>query len=450
MAQLNDTLVQGDLRVTGTMYGTQSATVVSNANLAVPPISTTSNTSTVGDYSVYYGANKYLPDSTNNYNIHTVATNFGSSMYRATQIATASSSDKPSLLYERSAVSSDGVAWTFGNWKGISFTDHTHGNISNTGTLTDTAAAAAGNDYVVIRDADNAKIQTSTIKGTDVADAISKKHSHSTLTLSTTPTAYDGSHTLALPSSDPYTSARTPASHTHGNIANGGTLTDTAAAAAGNDYVFIRDADNAKIQTSTIKGTDVADAVSKKHSHSSLTLSTSAQAYDGSNTLKLPASDPYTSSRTPTAHASSETTYGIGSTSNHGHVKLSANIAPTGIDTSGSTAVAWKSWDFSNDSTSSVKAWNSLTQNSMVQITGSPSASSDSTSPENGRINAISMSSDGQCVQLAMGWDLNYRYKKANQTSWEAWEHVVRSSTIKRIVVDTVLGSDPETVYILA
>lgn len=90
---------------------------------------------------------------------------------------------------------------------------HTHGNISNTGTLTDTAAAAAGNDYVVIRDADNAKVQTSTIKGTDVADAVSKKHSHSTLTLSTTAQAYDGSHTLALPSTDPYTSARTPSAH---------------------------------------------------------------------------------------------------------------------------------------------------------------------------------------------------------------------------------------------
>ncbi len=90
---------------------------------------------------------------------------------------------------------------------------HTHGNISNTGTLTDTAAAATGNDYVVIRDADNAKIQTSTIKGTDVADAVSKKHSHSTLTLSTTAQAYDGSHTLALPSTDPYTSARTPSAH---------------------------------------------------------------------------------------------------------------------------------------------------------------------------------------------------------------------------------------------
>ena len=106
-------------------------------------------------------------------------------------------------------------------------TSHAHGNIANGGTLTDTAAAAAGNDYVVIRDADNAKIQTSTIKGTDVADAVSKKHSHSTLTLSTTAQAYDGTHTLALPSTDPYTSARTPASHTHGNITNAGAIGST-------------------------------------------------------------------------------------------------------------------------------------------------------------------------------------------------------------------------------
>ena len=144
----------------------------------------------------------------------------------------------------------------------------------------------------------------------------------SSLTLSTTAQKYDGTHTLALPASDPYTSARTPASHTHGNIQNGGTLNDTAAAAAGNDYVVIRDADNNKIQTSTIKGTDVADAVSKKHSHSSLTLSTTAQAYDGTNTLKLPASDPYSSARTPSAHATNSTTYGAGTTTNYGHVRL--------------------------------------------------------------------------------------------------------------------------------
>ena len=179
---------------------------------------------------------------------------------------------------------------------------HNHGNISNSGTLTDTAAAASGDDYLVIRDDTDNQIQTSTIKGTDVADAITKKHEHSSLTLSKTAQTYDGTHTLALPTDDPYTSARTPASHTHGNISNAGALTDTAAAATGNDYVVIRDADNNKVQTSTIKGTDVADAITKKHEHSSLTLSKSAQVYDGTHTLALPSTDPYTSARTPTSH----------------------------------------------------------------------------------------------------------------------------------------------------
>ena len=111
---------------------------------------------------------------------------------------------------------------------GVAPSSHTHGNISNDGTLTDAATAAAGNDYVVIRDADNAKIQTSTIKGTDVADAVTKKHVHGNITLSTTAQAYDGSHTIAMPASDPYTSARTPASHTHGSITNDGKLGSTA------------------------------------------------------------------------------------------------------------------------------------------------------------------------------------------------------------------------------
>lgn len=125
---------------------------------------------------------------------------------------------------------------------------HAHGNIANGGTLTDTAAAAAGNDYVVIRDADNNKVQTSTIKGTDVADAVSKKHSHSTLTLSTTAQAYDGSHTLALPSTDPYTSARTPTSHTHGNITNGGALqTNDITIASGDKLVVTDSSDSNKV-----------------------------------------------------------------------------------------------------------------------------------------------------------------------------------------------------------
>ena len=222
---------------------------------------------------------------------------------------------------------------------------HTHGNIANDGTLTDTAAAAAGNDYVVIRDDTNDTIQTSTIKGTDVADAVSNKHSHSTLTLSTTAQAYDGSHTLKLPESDPYTSARIPASHTHGNISDTGTLTDTAAAAAGNDYVVIRDADNATIQTSTIKGTDVADAVSKKHSHSTLTLSTTAQAYDGTHTLALPANDPYTSDRTPSSHTHGNITNDgkIGSTANLPVITGTSGTVTTGSFATTATAVATSS-----------------------------------------------------------------------------------------------------------
>lgn len=195
---------------------------------------------------------------------------------------------------------------------------HSHGNITNGGALTDTAAAATGNDYLVIRDADNNKIQTSTIKGVDVSDAVTKKHSHSSLTLSLEAQKYDGNKTLQLPAVDPYDTARPPASHSHGNIANGGTLTDTADAATGNDYVVIRDADNNKIQTSTIKGVDVADAVVKKHTHSSLTLSKTAQAYDGDKTLQLPASDPYDTARTPTSHT-------------HGNITNSGTIASTEV-----------------------------------------------------------------------------------------------------------------------
>ena len=151
---------------------------------------------------------------------------------------------------------------------GVTPASHTHGNIANGGTLTDTAAAAAGNDYVVIRDADNAKIQTSTIKGTDVADAVSKKHEHSTLTLSTTAQAYDGTHTLALPASDPYTSARTPASHTHGNITNAGGITASGVTIANGDSLAIVDSSetNKLIAKSSITfdGSTTSKALSQK------------------------------------------------------------------------------------------------------------------------------------------------------------------------------------------
>lgn len=170
---------------------------------------------------------------------------------------------------------------------GVTPASHSHGNIANGGTLTDTAAAAAGNDYVVIRDADNAKIQTSTIKGTDVADAVSKKHSHSTLTLSTTAQAYDGSHTLALPSTDPYTSARTPASHTHGNITNAGTITADTAIASGTKIATVGTDNKVSRSPISFDGSTTTKALTQKGTWESFAksgdITTAIQALDVSS-----------------------------------------------------------------------------------------------------------------------------------------------------------------------
>ena len=100
-----------------------------------------------------------------------------------------------------------------------------------------------------------------------------------------------------------------------------GVVIGPASATSGNIALF--DGGTGKlIKNSSISDTDVADAVSKRHSHSSLTLSTTAQKYDGTNTLALPSSDPYTSARTPTSHTDTTGAYGKGTTSNYGHVKL--------------------------------------------------------------------------------------------------------------------------------
>ena len=68
------------------------------------------------------------------------------------------------------------------------------------------------------------------------------------ITLSTTAKTYitSGStaRTIALPSTDPYTSARTPSSHTHGNIQNGGTLQTTDVAIANGDKLVVTDSSN--------------------------------------------------------------------------------------------------------------------------------------------------------------------------------------------------------------
>ena len=159
-------------------------------------------------------------------------------------------------------------------------TSHAHGNVSNTGTLTDTAAAAAGNDYVVIRDADNNSIQTSTIKGVDVKDAVDKKHSHSDIVLSTTAQTYDGSHTIALPSSNPYDAASS--THTHGNITNGGELQTTDITIASGDKLVVTDAsDSGKIARTSVEfdGSTTTKALTQKGTFETFVVSGDLSTY---------------------------------------------------------------------------------------------------------------------------------------------------------------------------
>lgn len=117
MAQLNDTMVQGSLRVTGKIYGTGNAIRVEDANLAIPPLGVGDSVGSTGDFFMSSGSGKNLPNTVDNFDIHTTVTHYASTTYRLSQIATPTSESNPARIYERGASSSDGVTWTFGNWE---------------------------------------------------------------------------------------------------------------------------------------------------------------------------------------------------------------------------------------------------------------------------------------------------------------------------------------------
>ena len=145
--------------------------------------------------------------------------------------------------------------------------NHAHGNVSNTGTLSDTAAAFGTGDTIVLKDGSNNKIKSSTVTVSNVNDAISKKHEHSSITLSTTAQKYDGTHTIALPSNDPYSTARIPTSHAHGNITDGGCVGSTAG-------LPLITTTNGKITTGLF-GTTAGTFAIGNHNHDTVYLKTS-------------------------------------------------------------------------------------------------------------------------------------------------------------------------------
>lgn len=79
----------------------------------------------------------------------------------------------------------------------------------------------------------------------------------SDIILSTTARPYitinNSSKTIALPDTDPYDTARTPTSHTHGQITNTGAITSTAVGlASGDSLVFVDYSDSSKIKKTSI------------------------------------------------------------------------------------------------------------------------------------------------------------------------------------------------------
>jgi len=128
-------------------------------------------------------------------------------------------------------------------------------------------ASSTSNNLASFNGTTGKVIKDSGLTTAGVSDAVDKKHSHSSLTLSTTAQAYDGTHTLALPSSDPYNTERTPASHTHGNITNTGELQDTDITIASGDKLVVTDSsDSGKIARTKVKfdGTDITKALTPK------------------------------------------------------------------------------------------------------------------------------------------------------------------------------------------
>lgn len=79
----------------------------------------------------------------------------------------------------------------------------------------------------------------------------------SDIILSTTAKPYitinNSSKSIALPETDPYNTARTPTSHTHGQITNDGKITSTSVSlASGDSLVFIDSSDSSKIKKTSI------------------------------------------------------------------------------------------------------------------------------------------------------------------------------------------------------
>ena len=149
---------------------------------------------------------------------------------------------------------------------------HTASQITNLSSNVVTSITTATGSYSALSNSTGAVTVTipSTTSHLTNAASFSKSAFSGTLTLATTAAnlLYVNTATMKiqLPTTDPYTSARTPSSHTHGNITNGGTITTNVAVASGDRLVITDSSATSSINATSIAfdGTTTTQFLSKK------------------------------------------------------------------------------------------------------------------------------------------------------------------------------------------
>jgi len=186
---------------------------------------------------------------------------------------------------------------------------HTHGNITNTGAIGSTSGK-------IVTTGTNGVLTTSdTITKSQISD---------------------------------FPSTMTPSSHTHGAVQNKGTLnSDTTST----NKVVVTDSSNniktiSKLPLDKVTHQDISGKASNTHTHGSIanngTLNSDTTTVgkvvvtDGSNNIKTISKLPSAnvthqdiSGKAPNNHKSTATTYGVGDASNYGHVKVDSSMNAT-------------------------------------------------------------------------------------------------------------------------
>ena len=238
---------------------------------------------------------------------------------------------------------------------------HAHGDITSGGDITATAPTIASGDKIIINDESASKITNGPSFGTSTTTYLRNDGSWSTPTDNRDP----GYGKIKAGTASTSTSAITANTTT----AEASTYNETLTINPGNKWVSVAGSNSSTAGSDTFTIGHSAGLTAKTSYGST---STTASANGGSITVTdikydeaghITASTDRTitlsQSTTPASHASTATTYGVGTSSNYGHVKLSDSTSSTSSTTGGiaATPAAVKAaYDLANGKQASITA----------------------------------------------------------------------------------------------